>query len=206
MERYCASKLSSGFFGFYQFGIDGFLITAQSTSVELSVAISVAVTLLRMSLKHNSVRKVKVSYGNLGDFSSLYDDLKSKYNSAKRGERINIAGQGLSRSAIFLASPVVGTSLIAAYGLRCPHGPLLCVDNIYEEDIKTLGIEGYSKHDKCLTINWLNYICSDIENHVAKIIGKDYHEKEIKNLFCNYLENEFTGSSDEWILNAKNLL
>jgi hypothetical protein len=204
-----ASKLLCGTFGFYQFGVDGFLIKPVSVSAKFSSAVSISVALLRMALTYNSVRKVKISYGDLGDFSSYFEDIKRNYNAATSQDFIDIRGQGTSRSKVLFASHVVGSALIRAHGLQSPHGPLLCIDSNYVKEISELQLNSLPfSNERSITINWLNQFNEEIENEIHSLIGEKMDLTELNKNYKKYLEENCSNLSPEceWLKNANSLL
>jgi hypothetical protein len=198
-----ASKVSCrGYLGFYQFGADGFLIRPNSLSENLSLAISISIALQRMALRYNCVRKVKISYGNLGDYSDFYKYLPQKYN-GKMDDDDTIQ---INHCLIVLSPSLMGNALIRSYNLKCPHGPLLCIDSIYKEEINELQLISLPFYEeKSISINWLGSLGKDMENQVSYFIGENI---DSHSLYEKYLAEECGNIplESEWLVNAKCLL
>lgn len=189
-----------------QYGGDGFLIKQLGSVYDKDIRrpLAIGCALMKRALVDGFTLRAQLSVGDSADVQGTYSEpMQERIKEQNAAGYLSVYRGSARTFNNMLYNSVIGTSILNAYRLQQPKGPLFVVDPLLKEDMETAGIQ-VTESKEALLFDWLrhddDYVRSGME--VLEINGEFDHQSALR----KYIQKYEGVIPADWRIGAESLL
>lgn len=190
-----------------QYGGDGFLLKQLGGTYDkdLRRPLALGCSLMKRALMDGFTLRAQLSIGDSADVQGTYSkSMQDRISQQGAGGYLSFyGGIGIGTFSNMLYNSVIGTSILNAYRLHTPKGPLFVMDPLLRPDFIEAGVVFVEK-DGALLLDWLKHDDAYVRSGMEVFEIDSTHE--YAGALQNYIKKYEQVVPGDWKANAEKLL